>query len=79
MLPVPESVSEIAAISPTRRTPAQARQAGASASSISTRPQAVQEPGAQVAAAQHERDQYYADIPTVMVMQDRPAARHLSC
>jgi hypothetical protein len=71
VLPVLESVSEIAAISPTKRTPAQASKL-AFCFLDQYAPEAVQESRRQVAEAQHDRDQYYAGIPTVMVMKEGP-------
>jgi Protein of unknown function (DUF1553)/Protein of unknown function (DUF1549)/Concanavalin A-like lectin/glucanases superfamily/Planctomycete cytochrome C len=71
VLPVLESASEIAAISPTKRTPAQASKL-AFCFLDQYAPVAVQESRLQVAEAQHDRDQYYASIPTVMVMKEGP-------
>jgi hypothetical protein len=70
-LPVLESVSEIASIPAHRRTPAQANKL-AFCFLDRYAPAAVQESRRQLAEAQRDRDQYYANIPTVMVMKEGP-------
>jgi hypothetical protein len=71
VLPVTETVPEIASISPRRRTPAQANKL-AFCFLDQYAPADVQESHLQLAEAQKERDQYYASIPTVMVMKEGP-------
>jgi hypothetical protein len=71
VLPVIETVPQIAAISPARRTPAQAHKL-AFCFLDQYAPQDVQEARRSVAVTQEARDKYYATIPTVMVMKEGP-------
>ena len=71
VLPVVETVPQIAAVAPAQRTPAQARKL-ASCFLDQYAPQAVREARHNLAAAQEAREQYLASIPTVMVMKEGP-------
>lgn len=71
VLPVLETVPQIAAISPAKRTPAQANKL-AFCFLDQYAPQGVQEARHAVAVTQEARDQYFASIPTVMVMKEGP-------
>ena len=71
VLPVAESVPEIAAIPPSKRTPAQTNKL-AYCFLDQYAPAAVRESRLQLAEAQRARDQYDASIPTVMVMKEGP-------
>ncbi|HEV2380372.1 MAG TPA: DUF1553 domain-containing protein [Terriglobia bacterium] len=71
VLPVVESVTEIASIPPSKRTPVQTNKL-AYCFLDQYAPAAVQESRLQLAEAQRARDQYDASIPTVMVMKEGP-------
>ena len=71
VLPVPESVAEIASIPPSKRTPAQTNKL-AYCFLDQYAPAAVRESRLQLAEARRARDQYDASIPTVMVMKEGP-------
>jgi hypothetical protein len=71
VLPVAESVPEIASIPPSKRTPAQENKL-AYCFLDQYAPAAVRESRLQLAEAQRSRDQYDASIPTVMVMKEGP-------
>jgi hypothetical protein len=71
MLPVLETVPQIAAMSPAKRTPAQANKL-ASCFLDQYAPQRVQDIRRSVSEAQEARDKYFASIPTVMVMKEGP-------
>jgi hypothetical protein len=71
VLPVLETVPQIAALPPAQRTPAQADKL-AFCFLDQYAPQAVREARRSVSVAQAARDKYFATIPTVMVMQEGP-------
>jgi len=71
VLPVLETVPQIAAIPPAKRTVAQANKL-ASCFLDQYAPQGVQDARRGLSVAQQARDQYYASIPTVMVMKEGP-------
>ncbi|HXJ93249.1 MAG TPA: DUF1553 domain-containing protein [Terriglobia bacterium] len=71
VLPVLKTAPEIASIAPAKRTPAEANKL-AFCFLEQYAPEDVHESRLQLAEAQKARDQYYASIPTVMVMKEGP-------
>ncbi len=71
VLPVLETVPQIAAIAPAKRTAAQSNKL-AFCFLDQYAPQDIQQARRNVAVARQTRDQYYASIPTVMVMKEGP-------
>jgi len=71
VLPVLETVPQIAALPASKRSPAQANKL-ALCYVDQYAPQSVTEARRNLATAQVERDRYYASIPTVMVMKEGP-------
>ena len=71
VLPLLETVPQIAALSPSRRTAAQANKL-ALCFLDQYAPQAVEDARRNLAAAHEKRDRYYATIPSVMVMKEGP-------
>ncbi|MEO7141894.1 MAG: DUF1553 domain-containing protein, partial [Bryobacteraceae bacterium] len=74
MLPVHETIREIAAMPAASRTPAQASKLRACFIETPV-PADIGRVRAQLRAARGERDKYYDSIPTVMVMQEMKAPR----
>ena len=73
-LPLLETISEIAALPPERRSAAQSNKL-AFCFIDQFAPKAIKEARCEWLDAERERDDYFATIPTVMVMQDSPTPR----
>ncbi len=71
VLPVLKTIPEIASIAPAKRTPAETNKL-TFCFLDQYAPEDVQESRLQLAEAQKARDEYYATIPTVMVMREGP-------